>query len=45
MKSEISAQFNSDIKRVWGVVTNNEDYSWRSDIKKIEILDHGAAFV
>ena len=45
MKSEISAQFNSDIKRVWDVVTNSEDYSWRSDIKKIEILDHGDAFV
>ncbi|MDO5516696.1 MAG: hypothetical protein Q4F66_04025 [Clostridium sp.] len=45
MKSEISAQFNSDIKKVWNTVTNNEDYSWRSDIEKIEILDHGDAFV
>lgn len=45
MKSEISAQFDSDIKKVWNTVTNNEDYSWRSDIKKIEILDHGDAFV
>lgn len=45
MKSEISAQFNSDIKKVWNVVTNNRDYSWRSDIKKVEILDRGDAFV
>lgn len=36
--SEITAYFESDIKSVWEVVTNNLDYSWRSDIDHIESL-------
>lgn len=37
--------FSSDIKPVWDVVTNNEDYEWRSDISKIEILDSGDSWI
>lgn len=29
--------FNQDIKTVWQVITNNEDYTWRSDLQKIEV--------
>lgn len=43
--SEVTAYFNSNIKSVWNVVTNNSDYKWRSDIKKIEILNSGKEFI
>lgn len=43
--SELIAYFNSDIKSVWNVVTNNEDYKWRSDVKMVEISDNGKGFV
>lgn len=38
-KSYISANFKSDISTVWDVVTNNEDYAWRSDLSKIIVVD------
>jgi hypothetical protein len=44
-KSKIIAIFKSDIKSVWEVVTNNTDYMWRSDIKRIDIINNGEAFV
>ena len=44
-KSSITAQFDSDIKKVWDVVTNNGDSSWRSDLSHIEELDGGKSFV
>jgi hypothetical protein len=34
--AEITVYFKSDVKTVWNVLTNNEAYKWRSDIKKIE---------
>jgi len=37
--------FSSDLKTVWDVVINNEDYEWRSDISKIEILDGGESWI
>lgn len=43
--SEVTAYFDSDIKSVWNVVTNNKDYKWRSDIERIEIVDDGKEFV
>lgn len=36
--SNIKAIFPSDIQRVWEVVTSLENYSWRSDLSKIEII-------
>lgn len=39
--SEVTTYFNSNIKVVWDVVTNNKEYKWRSDIEKIEILNEG----
>jgi len=35
----------SDIEKVWNVVTSLENYKWRSDIEKIEILENGKKFV
>ena len=44
-KSEITATLKTDIKTVWDVVTNNNDYKWRSDIERIEIIDNGNTFI
>ena len=35
----------SDIGKVWNIVTSLENYKWRSDIEKIEILEKGKKFV
>ncbi|BDR81150.1 hypothetical protein DP145_12545 [Clostridium tetani] len=43
--SEVTAYFNSNIKSVWNVVTNNSDYKWRSDIERIEVLNDGKEFI
>lgn len=38
--SSIKAIFQSDIQRVWEVVTSLENYSWRSDLSKVEIISN-----
>lgn len=35
--SMIKATFQSDIQNVWKIVTDLENYAWRSDLSKIEI--------
>ncbi|NFH70948.1 polyketide cyclase [Clostridium botulinum] len=37
--SNIKATFQCDIKKIWEIITSLENYSWRSDLSKIEILD------
>lgn len=37
--SNRKADFQSDIQRVWEVVTSLKNYSWRSDLSKIEIIN------
>ncbi|MDO5344537.1 MAG: SRPBCC family protein [Lachnospiraceae bacterium] len=37
--SNVKAIFQSDIQRVWEVVTSLENYSWRSDLSKVEIIN------
>ncbi len=44
-KSSITAFFKSDIQKVWNIVTDNQNYSWRSDLSKIDTLDDGKTFV
>lgn len=36
--SNIKATLPYDVKKVWDLVTSLENYSWRSDISKIEVL-------
>lgn len=36
--SNIKVSFQSDIKKVWETVTSLDNYIWRSDLSKIEIL-------
>lgn len=31
--------FQTDLDILWDVITNNNDYSWRSNIKEIKVLD------
>ena len=36
--STLRAEFQCDAKRVWDIVTSLSEYSWRSDLDRIEIL-------
>ena len=37
--STIKDTFKCNIQRIWDTVTSLEDYAWRSDLSKIEIVD------
>ena len=37
--SNIKAVFPCSVQKVWDIVTSLDDYAWRSDISKIEILN------
>lgn len=39
IKSNIKKEFNCDIEKLWNVITDNANYSWRSDLSKIDITD------
>ena len=39
VKSNIKKEFHCDIEKLWNIITNNTNYSWRSDLSKIEIVD------
>ena len=43
-KSTITATFKADIKKVWEVVTNNNNYEWRSDLSEIDVSVDGNSF-
>ena len=36
--ANIKAVLNCDLDKVWDIVTSLENYSWRSDLAKIEVL-------
>lgn len=37
--STVKATFQCDIENVWKIVTDLENYEWRSDLSKIEIIN------
>ena len=37
--SKISAVFQGDLHTVWDVVTSLENYQWRSDLSRIEVVN------
>lgn len=37
--SNVKVSFKCDIQRVWEVVTSLENYAWRSDLSKIEVIN------
>lgn len=43
-KSNITAVFAANVETVWKFVTDNSNYSWRSDLSKIEQADNGKTF-
>jgi hypothetical protein len=38
-KKEIILEYN--IKNIWDIVVDNNDYTWRTGIKKLELLENG----
>ena len=44
-RSVITANFSSDIVKVWNTVTDNRRHTWRSDLSKIEISGDGKTFI
>ena len=43
--STITASFSCDISLLWDTVTSLCNYSWRSDIKRIEIIEPNKKFI
>lgn len=43
--SNIKADFETEIEKVWKVITSLEEYSWRSDLDRIEVNEQGKEFV
>lgn len=41
----IKATFPHDVEKIWGIVTSLKDYSWRSNLSRIEVLEEGNKFV
>lgn len=39
MKVNIKKKFDCNIEKIWDIITDNSDYSWRSDLSRIEIID------
>ena len=39
IKSNIKKEFNCNIEKLWHIITDNTNYTWRSDLSKIEITD------
>lgn len=38
-ESKVKAVFRNDVQRVWNTVTSLEDYEWRSDLSRIEVIN------
>ena len=39
--SEKEIVLGYNIKTIWSIVVNNNDYNWRSGLKRIELLENG----
>ncbi len=39
IKSTIKKEFNCNIEKLWNIITDNNNYTWRSDLSKIDIID------
>ena len=37
--SNMKATFQCDIQKIWIIVTSLDNYSWRSDLDRIEVID------
>ncbi|MBX4261205.1 SRPBCC family protein [Clostridium estertheticum] len=43
--ANVKVTLKEDIKTVWKIVTSLENYAWRSDLRKIEVLEAGKKFI
>lgn len=43
--ANVKVTLNEDIKTVWERVTSLDNYAWRSDLSKIEVLEAGKKFI
>ncbi|WP_160690942.1 SRPBCC family protein [Clostridium sp. C2-6-12] len=43
--ANVKVIINKDIKSVWEIVTSLENYLWRSDLSKIDVLEVGKKFI
>ena len=43
--SQMAARFSSPLEAVWEAVTDNTDFSWRSDLDHIDARPDGVTFV
>jgi hypothetical protein len=43
--SNIKVTLDRDIQSVWKIVTSLDNYQWRSDLSKIEVLESGKVFM
>lgn len=43
--ANVKVNLNEDIKIVWEIVTSLDNYAWRSDLSKIEVLEAGKRFI
>ena len=39
IKSNIKKEFDCDKNKLWDIITDNANFTWRSDLSKIEIID------
>lgn len=39
IKSNIKLELSCDQQKLWEIITNNENSTWRSDCSKIEVID------
>lgn len=39
IKANIKKQFKCNKNKLWNIITDNNNYYWRSDLSKIEIID------
>ena len=37
--SNMKATFQCDIQKIWNIVTSLDNYSWRSDLDRIKVID------
>jgi len=44
-KVECSVVFGSKIDKIWKYITDNTEYSWRSDLSKVTVSDGGNRFI
>ncbi|MBT9775036.1 polyketide cyclase [Clostridium sp. MCC353] len=45
MEARIRTVFDCPVERIWAVVTDLENYGWRSDLSRIEAAEDGKHFV